>query len=67
MSNEFTKVTGFGIPEENYDMVFYQDTKDSFREIARLKQDGTFFVLGTEFSSLSEYIIAREGLYYECE
>ena len=54
------KFEGFGIKDENYEFVCYNDFQNI--EICRLKHDGTFIVMGREYKDIRQYVMEKEGI-----
>ena len=60
--NKFYDFEGFGIKDENHNVIFNSDTSLNPCEIARLKYDGTFIVMGREYKDIGYYIREKEGI-----
>lgn len=59
--SDFKYLTSPGIESENLHWNAKQENGD-FHEIARLKGDGTFIVMGREYKDIREYIMEKEGI-----
>jgi hypothetical protein len=60
--NSFYAFKGFGINDENHNIIYRSGASIDSYEISRLRHDGTLIVMGREYKDIGEYIREKEGI-----